>query len=120
MHELALIQGIIKICREKAKAEQALSIKSITLEIGEFAGVSLPSLEFGFEVASRGTMAQNASLGIEEIPAQGECPTCGATYQGLAALDICPQCQTPLTLLQGRELRVKSMEIEECAKTAAV
>ena len=118
MHELALVQGILSQCLTKAEAEKAKAIQSITLEIGDHAGVSLDALEFAFQVASRGGLAEKAKLIIQRLHPMGECPTCGGAVCGEAALGPCPSCEGPLTLVQGRELRIKSMEIEECAKTA--
>ena len=120
MHEVALIQGILTTCFQQAGQEQAVAIRSITLEIGQFAGISEEALQFGFDVAKRGTLASESILKIEGVIAQGTCSVCGARLYGVESLDECKHCGGRLALESGRELRIKSMEIEECVKTVAV
>jgi hydrogenase nickel incorporation protein HypA/HybF len=71
------------------------------------------ALEFAFEVARRGTLAENASLEIEAVPMAVECLVCGAVTESVQAVClICPQCGLPLQIVSGEELQLEYIEIE--------
>ena len=93
--------------------KQLRRVKKITLEAGELAGVDHSALRFGFDVTTRGTVAEGAMLEILTIEGQAMCNTCQKIMPLKHYYDPCPACgQFSLTVTQGDELRVKSMEVE--------
>ncbi|OGH01153.1 MAG: hydrogenase maturation nickel metallochaperone HypA [Candidatus Lambdaproteobacteria bacterium RIFOXYD1_FULL_56_27] len=113
MHELSIIQGVLQDCCTRARQEGAAAITRIELVVGERSGVSVSSLEFAFEAARLGSLAQEASLVIEARPALARCLECQAPFAPQEGIFLeCPQCGGPGELVAGRELLVSSMEIE--------
>ncbi|WP_408605464.1 hydrogenase maturation nickel metallochaperone HypA/HybF [Legionella tunisiensis] len=71
------------------------------------------SLRFSFNIVARGSIADNASLEIIEIKGQAICDFCHETVMLKNYYDGCNRCgQYSLRIIQGEEMRVKSMEVE--------
>ncbi len=64
MHEMALCRGVVQILEEQAKAQAYSRVKTVWLEIGPLTTVEPEALRFCFDVATRGTPAENAKLDI--------------------------------------------------------
>jgi hydrogenase nickel incorporation protein HypA/HybF len=113
MHELSIVMNIIDIAEENARRENASVILEIELDIGQQAGVVMESLDFAIESAKMGTMLENARWVINKIPALSRCSSCRQEHEPLDWLSPCPYCQNHFSeVLQGRELRVKSLQVE--------
>jgi hydrogenase nickel incorporation protein HypA/HybF len=113
MHELSIVMNIIDIAEENARRENASVILEIELDIGLQAGVVMESLDFAIESAKEGTMLEKARWVINEIPALSRCASCQQEYEPLDWLSPCPYCQNYFSeVLRGRELRVKSLQVE--------
>lgn len=114
MHELSLAQDILEIGEAEARRHGAQRITRVKILLGEFAGVVRDALEFSFEVARAGTLAEGAVLEIETVPLQTKCPRCGSVERqppGDFNL-VCGACAVPVEILSGREMRVEYVEIE--------
>ena len=113
MHEMSIVSGILQIVQDQARSAGAKVINSIELEIGQLAGIELDSLNFCFQAARGGTLAENAELVIRDIPGRGHCPECRKDVPVEFHLAVCGECgQALVEVLQGRELRVKSINVD--------
>lgn len=113
MHELSITLGIVKIAEDEIKKAVAKKVISIELEIGTLAGVELDSLNYVWDVAVKDTVLESAHKQINIIIAKGRCVDCDTVFELKNYHDSCPNCQSFLKIiLQGKELRVKSLEIE--------
>ena len=113
MHEMSIVTGILRIVEDQARAAGAQVINSIELEIGQLAGIEIDSLPFCFEAARKGTLADKAELVIHDIPGMGYCPECGKNVPVEFHLAVCRECDKALVdVFQGRELRVKSINVD--------
>ncbi len=110
---MSIVSGILRIAEDEARAAEARVINSIELEIGQLAGIEIESLNFCFDVARRDTMAAEAALVIHDIPGLGFCPTCAKNVPVEFHLAVCGECDEALVdVFQGRELRVKSINVD--------
>jgi len=111
MHEVSLARNIVEIVREHLSPESACEVQSVTVRIGELAGVIPESLEFCFRALTQGTALEHTSLIIRREPIKARCENCGR--KSLITIDSfkCPVCGSNyLTLLAGTELRVSEIE----------
>lgn len=120
MHETALVEGLLRIVAEEAvrheqhTGRRIARITSITLETGLFTAVEPQTLAACFELAAEGTLAHNADLLIERVPAQALCASCGTPFPMSRLRDRCPLCQGPAASWQGgQECRILRLEVEE-------
>jgi hydrogenase nickel incorporation protein HypA/HybF len=121
MHELSLMEAVREQALEQASRHGAGRIVAITLRIGSLAGVEPEALRFAFTVVMADTMAEGARLVIEAVPAVCFCSPCGQPFPAPGGNCECPRCGAiSLELLQGRELELRSLEVEEGSGQPAV
>ena len=113
MHEFSIAMNIVDIATEYAIREKAIVVREIEIEVGVFSGVVVDALEFAMESAVKGTMLENATCKIIVIQGIARCPNCHHEYETDELLKPCPECNTIAPgIIQGRELRVKSLMVE--------
>ena len=112
MHELSVALGILKIAENEAAKANAKQIESIELEIGTLAGIEFDSLDFVWSCAVKDTILEHAKREINIINAKAKCVDCDTVFDIVNHYDSCPSCSSNFkSILQGKELRVKSLEI---------
>ena len=111
MHELAIADSVVQIASRHADGRQ---VTKVYLKVGHLRQVVPSALAFSFELVAQGTPVEGAELEMEEIPVTGKCRECGAESQ-LAGFPLqCGACGGfALQILEGEELYVESLELEE-------
>lgn len=113
MHELSVALGILKIAEQEAAKAHAIEIKSIELEIGTLAGIELDALEFIWPSATKETILEHSKMEIKTIEGEAICIDCDTVFKVEHFYDHCPNCDSSFkSILKGKELRVKSLEVE--------
>ncbi len=113
MHEMAIAEGILDIALDYAKTNNAHKINEVGLLIGEMSGVEVDSLNFSFNMLTKGTIAEGAELKIKNVPLMGKCSKCGKEFH-IEHYDFwCPECENGvLTTMSGREMQVEYLEVD--------
>ena len=112
MHEISICEGIRGAIETAIAGENVHAIKTVRLEIGQFAGIEKPALEFAFGVVMRGTLAEGARLDIVDVPGKAMCYDCGAPKELSHRLAPCPDCGGGrLMPVSGDELKIKDLEV---------
>lgn len=112
MHEVGIMQSAMEAARDAAKLSGATQIHALRLRVGAMTGVVREALEFAFEVAREGTMAEGARLEIETVPASYWCGGCRAEFAPAQFEYECPRCGQPSAEIRhGLELEVASLEL---------
>ncbi len=112
MHELAIAQGIVEACAERAAGARVLRV---TVTVGTLTCVLPDALRFCHEIACAGTSLEGSELEIVRVPARSRCRDCGAEVRMNDVLASCACGSLNLEPPQGGdELRIKSMETEDC------
>ncbi|MCX8053844.1 MAG: hydrogenase maturation nickel metallochaperone HypA [Armatimonadetes bacterium] len=113
MHEIAIARQILEIALKRAEQVGAKKILAVRAKIGEFTAVVPESLRFCFDAVTAGTIAEGATLDIEEIPLAAECAVCRKPFVPDKVRFSCPECGgREVEITSGRELDVESMEVE--------
>jgi hydrogenase nickel incorporation protein HypA/HybF len=113
MHELGVTENIVNIALTKAGEVQAKKVIRINVVVGELSGFVSDCIQFYFDSLSKDTIAQEAVLHFESVPAQLRCRNCSTIFHPQDALWSCPRCQgQSVEILKGRELYIESMEVE--------
>jgi len=107
--------SMIEIGSEEAARRGATQVHALHLKLGPLSGVVKDALLFSYDVAASGTSLEGSRLVIEEIPVIVFCRACKLrqTIDSIQHLS-CPSCGelTP-EILQGRELQIVGLELEE-------
>lgn len=112
MHEMSLAEGIRTIIQDQARQHAFTRVTVLRLEIGRFAGVEKPALEFAFDVVMRGSPAEGARLEMIDLPGRALCYDCMTTVQIAGRLDPCPLCGGGRLIPEGGdEMRIRNMEV---------
>jgi hydrogenase nickel incorporation protein HypA/HybF len=115
MHELAISRAILDTAVDRAQGRR---VTRVSVTIGALRQVVPDSLEFYFEIVSRGTLCEGASLRPRPLPARLRC-ACGEQWELADVSFRCPRCAgAQVTVLSGDELLVDSIEVEEVPCTA--
>jgi hydrogenase nickel incorporation protein HypA/HybF len=135
LHELSIACEILDQVINTAEANGAVEVQKVTLQMGRLSHTNPEQLSFCFNTLAKGSIAENADFIVEMVAPSLECE-CG--YEGdidekqiresgeltsellayMAAMD-CPICGKQAQIKGGRELIIKSIEIEtEEDKTA--
>lgn len=113
MHELSLAESVLGLIESAARSDGFHHVRKIVLEIGELAAVDPEAMRFCFDAVMSETIADGAVLEIAETPGSGWCAACSAIVPMHDVIALCPQCGgVGVQLRSGRELRLKSLEVE--------
>jgi hydrogenase nickel incorporation protein HypA/HybF len=108
VHELSIAGGILDIAVSGAGGRK---VAAVTVVVGELSSVSEEPVRFGFEVLSKGTLAQDAVLTFVKVPASLRCRECQREF-GLDGRGACPGCgKRNSDVVRGRECYVESIEV---------
>ncbi len=108
MHEMAITQSVVDAVCEHAAGRRVHSIK---LEIGALCAVVPDSMQFCFELATEGTVADGARLDLDVQPGVAHCRTCGREFQLADLILLCPCGSADVEVLAGRDMKILSMEV---------
>jgi hydrogenase nickel incorporation protein HypA/HybF len=104
MHEMGIVQSIMDIVEQQAKIHEAKKVVEIKLEFGALTGVMPASIDFAFEVLSKGGMAEGARLNIVIIPIKVFCFDCSKEIVLEHYQPVCPVCKSAtLKIIEGRD-----------------
>lgn len=113
MHEMSLTESVVEILQDEARRQGYSRVKKVWLEIGALSGVEPAAMEFCFDAATRGTLAEGARLEIVRAPGQGWCLDCEKTVAHSERFGACPECGGyKVQMTSGDEMRVKELEVE--------
>lgn len=112
MHEKAFAQALVDLIVEQAAVERFATVRRLVLEIGTMGHVEPHALVFCFEAVAHGTVAEGATLEIEDVPGQALCVGCETAVTIVKRGNACPVCGGLDLLVQGGDaLRLKEMEV---------
>jgi hydrogenase nickel incorporation protein HypA/HybF len=121
MHEFSTMSQIVRTVLDEAARHRAQTITRVVLELGELTFLGEEQLRFAFEVLSKGTILEGASLVLETKAVKVQCP-CGYTgtvnYEEREEFHLtipllkCPRCSEEVRIIQGRECIIKNLTME--------
>jgi hydrogenase nickel incorporation protein HypA/HybF len=112
MHELSVVMGIIEIAEQQASQEQASVIDEIEMDIGCLSTIEINAFEFAWSQGVKQTILEGTVKKINRIKGKAQCIDCDAIFNIENLYDACPECGRHLLhILEGKELRVKSLVV---------
>jgi hydrogenase nickel incorporation protein HypA/HybF len=116
MHELSLSSAILGTVVKHAAGRR---VTQVDVRVGWLRQVVPETLEFYFGFVTRDTVCEGARLELEVVPARLACAACAEQWELDLPVFRCPACGgSDVTVIQGNEFEVESIEIEEVACTA--
>ncbi|MBY8986436.1 MAG: hydrogenase maturation nickel metallochaperone HypA [Candidatus Lokiarchaeota archaeon] len=123
MHEFSFAYNIFKVAEATAIKYKAKKITEVLLEIGELTLIVPELLQRSFEMATKGSIAEDAKLTIKITPGKIKCRECSkdsvvsitrdAQLTGLQLFQ-CSHCGSNNTeIIEGKKANVKNIKIQE-------
>jgi hydrogenase nickel incorporation protein HypA/HybF len=108
MHELAIAQQIVEIACEGSRGAP---VRRIVVVVGKLSAVLPDALRFCFDLATKETAAEGASLEIVEAPGMARCSVCRADVAMERPFATCACGSTELDWISGEELEVREVVV---------
>jgi hydrogenase nickel incorporation protein HypA/HybF len=113
MHEMAVTQSILEIALDHAGRAGAARVTALNLVIGQLSSIVDDSVQFYWDIISKDTLCEGATLIFERVAAEMNCLDCGHTYTLSRGLEACPHCGGfRVRVAAGEEFRLESIEVE--------
>lgn len=113
MHELPVTENILEISLRHARQAGAARITNIYLVIGSLASIIDDSVQFYWDILSKGTLAEGAKLHFRRIPAELLCLQCGQRFQPSEDDFSCPNCRSvQVKIAAGEEFYLEAIDID--------
>lgn len=113
MHELGIATDIMGVIKRVAEDNNAKRVGEVVVEIGMLAGVERDSLEFCYDVITRGTRLEGSHLKVVEIKPRARCKQCEKEYEVRMDNFHCPYCKSRrFEVLIGSDINLKEVEVE--------
>jgi hydrogenase nickel incorporation protein HypA/HybF len=115
VHEMSIVQALLdQVQTEVEQSGQPGRVVSLHLVIGRLSGVHVDSIRFGFELLSPSSIADGATLCIEQPKSCCHCGACGAQSEIDEMVVCCPACgDADITIRGGQELLLQSIDLED-------
>lgn len=121
MHEFSVMGQMVETILHEAKNRDAIEVKEVILEIGEFTFLGREQLLFAFDVFKEEDMLKNARLIIEVKKAAIECD-CGykggieysntPLYHQRFPIVSCPKCNAVPNIVAGKDCIIRNITME--------
>ncbi|MER3544531.1 MAG: hydrogenase maturation nickel metallochaperone HypA [Chloroflexota bacterium] len=112
MHELGIVQQIVDQAAARVQAAGAGRVTGLHLVIGTLSDISPESVQFYFDLVSKGTPAAGAQLSFRQVQPAMRCRTCGTEFFWAPDQDACPRCGARgYELIRGREFYLESIDV---------
>jgi hydrogenase nickel incorporation protein HypA/HybF len=112
MHEIGLMQNILRTALDLAMQKNAKKINHLKIRVGELQGIVPDSLHYIFGIISQGTIAQGAKLEVEPVSMTCLCLQCRLEFQPKNFQQECPHChQSNIEIRHGREFELIDIKI---------
>ena len=95
MHEVAIMQGVVKTILQSLSQAGASRITNVQLAIGRSGHFTEENARQHFEVLTKDTPAEGASLTISWLPATVQCLSCFHRFSSAQSAEQtrCPKCE---------------------------
>ena len=93
MHELGVTQNILEIALRHAAGANASQVTELNLVIGQLASIVDDSVPFYWDIISKDTIAEGATLHFRRLPLELLCLDASKQYAPQGDGFACPQCQ---------------------------
>ncbi len=112
MHELSLMESVVRQLRASAAENDIKKITRVLLVVGKMTMAVPDALQFAFEVLQKeDELLKDAVLEIRDEPIRGECRDCHHVFDIENHEFLCPSCSGPnVKIVGGRELYIDFYE----------
>ncbi len=120
MHELAVTENILEIALRHAREAGAQRVTGLYLVIGRLSSIVDDSVQFYWDIISKGSPAEGARLHFRRIAVELQCQSCGQRYAPEGKDMACPACgSTRIEILAGEEFCLEAIDVDAAEPVGA-
>jgi hydrogenase nickel incorporation protein HypA/HybF len=111
MHELAITESLVDCILEHVGDARVLRV---VVEIGALSAVVPDAIRACFELCSKGSALDGATLEVVTTEGAARCDSCGGERVVTSAWESCESCECGsgnLAIVRGQELRIREVEV---------
>ena len=113
MHELSVTESILEIALRHANQASAQRVTKLYLVIGQLASIVDDSVQFYWDIISKDTIADGATLHFRRLPATLLCLDCSHQYTPANDAFSCPECKGEhIKVVSGEEFYMEAIDVE--------
>jgi hydrogenase nickel incorporation protein HypA/HybF len=113
MHELPITEGLLNLALKHANEAGAARITQLNLVIGQLSSVVDDSIQFYWDIMSKGTIAEGAKLEFRRVPALLRCWNCTVEFTPNGRDYLCPTCgSSRVKIIAGDDFLLESIDVE--------
>lgn len=113
MHEMSIVQALIKQCEQQAQINNATKILSVDVKIGVLSGVEPHFLKTTFDTFKEQTICDGAKLNMNIQKIIVTCIACNETSTLNENVFLCPKCQSEdIEVKDGEDMMLMRLEME--------
>lgn len=110
---MSIAQSLIDVVKEEMLKNNAKTLRSVRVNIGQMTAIIPDSLSFCFEVITGGTELEGARLIMDLIPLVGYCDECEKEFEIKDYAFVCPTCGgTKIRTIAGQDLSIVEIEVD--------
>ncbi|MFH1854611.1 MAG: hydrogenase maturation nickel metallochaperone HypA [Candidatus Omnitrophota bacterium] len=114
MHEIGLVDDIVRTIKDRLKALKDSKVKVVNICIGELEHVTVEHFKFHFMERIKGTLLEEATLNFKKIEARFKCGNCENEFSAEEGIAGCPRCASKVNdIISGSGVYVESIEVSE-------
>ena len=120
MHELAVTEDLLRLAVDHGTKAGARRVTALHLSIGQLSSCMGDSVQFYWDIVSRGTICEGARLELRRVPASVFCLDCRERRAPGPVLIVCRRCSSPrVRVTGGTELRLDAIDVDTGDDTEA-
>lgn len=114
MHEMSTMIRLVNQALSCAEKEGAVSVREMTVDVGEMTDIVPEYLQKYYPEATKGTILEGSRLITHVVPTKVHCLTCGTDFHPSKKFNYkCPTCGgIHCKVLKGRSVELASLKIE--------
>lgn len=111
MHEISILENVLKTCRKVAAENDVSHIQGITLSVGELSGIIPHFFTEYFPIITKDeSLFDGTELKIREISGEALCQECSCMYNVMKTEGKCPRCSSRnKTIIGGQEIILEEL-----------
>jgi hydrogenase nickel incorporation protein HypA/HybF len=111
MHELSIANAVLATARKHAEDRP---VALVSMRVGTLRQVVPASLSFYWEIVTRDTLCDGATLELTIVQTRLRCEDCGHEWEPLMPSFRCPECSSAaVSVTAGEELEIEFLELKE-------
>ena len=113
MHELAVTENLLEIAIRHGKTAGARRISNLYLVIGQMSSIVDNSVQFYWDIISKGTVAEGAKLHFHRTSVELICKECAHQFIPNGEDLSCPHCGSiQIHVISGEEFFLEAIDVE--------